>query len=72
MATTAMEARDNVCLLALVNSHGDSQDRCCPEECSAWSWEDGCNASGSRVGFCILAGEAARSRHAKRKSDQNM
>ena len=71
MATTAMEARDNVCLLALVTPHGDSQDMCRPEECSAWSWEDGCNASGSRIGYCTLAGEAARFHPAKRKSRQN-
>jgi hypothetical protein len=69
MATTAMEARDNVCLLVLVNSHGDSQEKCRPEECSAWTWEDGCDASGSRLGHCTLAGEAARPRLAKRKSN---
>jgi len=67
MATTAMEARDNVCLLVLLNSNVVSREKCRPEECSAWSWEDGCNASGSRIGYCTLAGEAARSRPAKRK-----
>jgi hypothetical protein len=67
MATTAMEARGNVCLLVLVTPHGEPMDKCRPEECSAWSWEDGCNAIGSRLGHCILAGEAARNRPVKRK-----
>ena len=67
MATTAMEARDNVCLVVLVNSHGNPLEKCRPEECSAWSWEDGCNADGSRLGHCALAGEAARSRPGKPK-----
>jgi hypothetical protein len=67
MATTAMEARDNVCLLVLVNSHGNPSEKCRPEECSAWSWEDCCNASGNRLGHCALAGEAARPRTKKPK-----
>jgi len=67
MATTAMEARDNVCLLVLVNSHGNPMEKCRPEECSAWSWEDGCNASGNRLGHCALAGAAARPRPKKPK-----
>jgi hypothetical protein len=67
MATTAMEARTNVCLLVLVNSQCDSHEICRPEECSAWSWEDGCGAGGNRLGYCTLAGEAARTRPKKRK-----
>ena len=65
MATTAMEARGNVCLLVLVNPHGNPLEKCIPEECSAWSWENGCNASGNRFGHCALAGEAARPRPKK-------
>lgn len=67
MAMTAMEARDNVCLLGLVNSHGNPLEKCRPEECSAWSWGDDCNAGGYRVGYCVLAGEAAMPRPTKRK-----
>ena len=59
MGTTAMEARDNVCLLVLVNSNGNPYERCRPEECSVWSWEDSCNASGNRLGHCILVGDCA-------------
>ena len=47
MGTTAMEARDNVCLLVLVNPNQNSYEKCCPEACSVWSWEEGCNASGT-------------------------
>ena len=68
MATTAMEARDNVCLLVLVDSGGGPLERCRPEECSAWSWEDGCNASGNRVGHCTLAGADAWPRPGKKKT----
>jgi len=60
MGTTAMEARDNVCLLVLVNSNENPYEKCCPEECSVWSWEDSCNASGHRLGHCILVGETGR------------
>ncbi len=57
MGTTAMEARGNVCLLVLVNPNENPYEICCPGECSGWSWEEGCNASGDRLGHCILAGE---------------
>ena len=57
MGTTAMEARGIVCLLVLVNSNENPYVKCCPEECSVWSWEERCNASGDRLGHCILVGE---------------
>jgi len=60
MGTTAMEARDNVCLLVLVNPNENPYEKCCPEECSVWSWEEGSNASGNRLGHCILVGETLR------------
>lgn len=69
MAMTAMEARGNVCLLGLVNFHGNPLDNCLPEECSAWSWGDDCNASGNRLGYCVLAGEAALPRPIKRETN---
>ena len=67
MATTALEARGNVCLLVLVNSHGEPLEICRPEECSAWSWESGCGAGDSRIGYCVLAGEASRPHPVARK-----
>ena len=67
MGTTAMEARDNVCLLVLVNSNENPYEKCCPEECSGWSWEDCCNASGNRLGHCILMGETVRPAKNQRK-----
>jgi hypothetical protein len=57
MGTTAMEARGSVCLLVLVNSNENPYEKCRPEECSVWSWEECCNASGNRLGHCILVGE---------------
>jgi hypothetical protein len=60
MGTTAMEARGNVCLLVLVNPNENPYEKCCPDECSVWSWEEGCNASGNRLGHCILVGESLR------------
>ena len=60
MGTTAMEARGNVCLMVLVNTNENPFDKCCSEECSAWSWEECCNASGYRLGHCILVGESVR------------
>jgi len=57
MGTTAMEARGFACLLVLVNSNENPNEKCCPEACSVWSWEEGCNASGDRFGHCILVGE---------------
>jgi hypothetical protein len=71
MATTALEARENVCLLVLLNSHGNHTEQCRPEECSAWSWDDGCNASGDRLGQCALAGEAARLRPVRQEISQS-
>jgi hypothetical protein len=59
MATTAMEARGKVCLMVLVNANENPFEKCRPGECSAWTWEEGCNAGGNRLGHCILAGEAA-------------
>jgi len=61
MGTTAMEARGNVCLLVLVNPNENPYEKCCPDECSVWSWEESCNASGNRLGHCILVGETLRS-----------
>jgi hypothetical protein len=59
MATTAMEARGKVCLMVLVNANENPFEKCRPGECSAWAWEERRNASGNRIGHCILAGEAA-------------
>lgn len=59
MATTATEARGKVCLMALVNANENPFETCRPGECSAWAWGEACNASGIRLGHCILAGEAA-------------
>jgi hypothetical protein len=67
MGTTAMEARGNDCLLVLVNSNENPYEKCCPEECSGWSWEDCCNASGNRLGHCILVGETVRPAQIQRK-----
>jgi hypothetical protein len=67
MVMTAMEARSNVCLLVLVNCLGSTLENCRPEECSAWSCGDDCDASGNRLGYCVLAGPAARPRPKKRK-----
>ena len=60
MGTTAMEARGKVCLLVLVNPNENSYEKCCPEECSVWSWEESSNASGNRLGHRILVGETVR------------
>jgi hypothetical protein len=68
MGTTAMEARGNVCLLVLVNANENPYEKCCPEECSVWSWEEGCNASGNRLGHCILVGETLRSARLDKKT----
>lgn len=57
MGTTAMEARGSVCLLVLVNSNENPYEKCRPGECSVWSWEECCNASGNRLGHCILVGD---------------
>jgi hypothetical protein len=57
MGTTAMEARGNVCLLVLLNPDENPYEKCRPGECSVWSWEDCCSASGYRLGHCILVGE---------------
>ena len=69
MATTAMEARGKACLMVLVNPHENPLSECRPEECSAWSWDDDGNADGNRLGHCILAGEAARSRPPKKTNN---
>jgi len=61
MSTTAMEARGNACLLVLVNPDENPYERCLADECSVWSWEECRNASGNRLGHCILAGEPVRS-----------
>jgi len=71
MGTTAMEARDNGCLLVLVNSNENPYEKCCPEDCSGWSWEDSCNASGHRLGHCILVGDCA-ARPAKIKNRREL
>jgi hypothetical protein len=68
MGTTAMEARGNVCLLVLVHPNENPYETCCPEECSVWSWEEGCNASGNRLGHCILVGETLRSARLDKKT----
>jgi hypothetical protein len=67
MGTTAMEARGNVCLLVLVNPNENPYEKCCPEECSVWSWEEARNASGNRLGHCILVGETLRSARLDKK-----
>jgi hypothetical protein len=67
MATTAMEARGKACLMVLVNPQENPSEKCRPEECSAWSWDDDGNASVNRLGYCLLAGEAARSRPRKKR-----
>jgi len=67
MATTAMAARGKVCLMVLVNPHENPSEKCRPEECSAWSWDNDGDAGGNRLGHCILAGEAARSRPPKKQ-----
>jgi len=67
MATTAMAARGKVCLMVLVNPHENPSEKCRPEECSAWSWDNDGDAAGNRLGHCILAGEAARSRPPKKQ-----
>jgi hypothetical protein len=72
MATTALEARGNVCLLALLDSHGNHTEKCRPEECSAWSWDDGCNACGDRLGHCALTGEVARLRPVIQENGQTL
>jgi len=65
MGTTAMEARGLVCLLVLVNSNENPYEKCCPEKCSVWSWEEGCDASGDRLGHCILVGDTRAARPRK-------
>jgi hypothetical protein len=68
MARTAKEAHGNVCLLVLLNPNENLSESCCPEECSAWSWSDGGETNGERIGHCVLAGEAANFRPAIRKA----
>jgi hypothetical protein len=68
MARTAKEAHGKVCLLALLNPHENLSESCCPEECSAWSWNSGGEANEDRIGHCVLAGEAADSRPGIRKA----
>jgi hypothetical protein len=60
MATTAMEASDKACLMVLLNPYDNPLEKCRPGECSAWSWDDDCNAGKNRLGHCVLAGDAAR------------
>jgi hypothetical protein len=71
MATTALEACGNVCLLVLLDSHGNPTEKCRPEDCSAWSWDDGCKAGGDRLGHCALAGEAARLHPVEQENSQS-
>jgi hypothetical protein len=68
MGTTVMEARGNVCLLVLVNPNENPYEKCCPGECSVWSWEEGCNASGNRLGHCILVGKTERPARSDKKT----
>lgn len=68
MGTTAMEARGNVCLLVLVNPNENSYEKCCPEERSVWSWEKSRNASGNRLGHCILVGDTVRPARSGKKT----
>jgi hypothetical protein len=67
MGTTAMEARGNVCLLVLVNP----DEKCRPGECSVWSWEDCCNASGYRLGHCILVSETVLSAQQEQETGES-
>ena len=46
--------------MVLVNPHEYPLDKCRPEECSAWSWDDDGNEGGNRLGHCILVGETVR------------
>lgn len=55
MATTAMEACNRICLLSLVNGNRSTMEKCRPETCSAWVWDDGFDRHGNRFGHCAVA-----------------